>query len=178
MDKSSDNKADITRSESEVLAEYLEFKQLCARFAHLPIFRFPKLDEYEYATCPLCKRDFLDFDQLLECSIYWDDEKKQYCVVTTFKENLEIIQKLIRDVARASTCSCGQALVLSDYSIHMIKNDVYKFSGIYKCPKCKKPVPGVLKRIKSFFKKLHVQGKVGPVEIKYDGHLKDDDTDD
>jgi len=184
MNKRNDDKSDLERFKSEFFTKFSEsFPYIpdLVRLSHEIMTKFPE-SEIIYTprkmTCAVLRGDFLMNDKFLECSISWVEEKKQYQVIALFQESLEIVQKLIQDVASDSTCSCGQTLVLSDYSMQMIMNDVYRFSGIYKCSKCKEPVPGVLKRIGSFFKALSVQGKVGPVKIGYCGHLINDDIDD
>jgi len=90
---------------------------------------------------------------------------------------------MVAQVAESSKCSCGNPLRLADHTIRSTEGG-FTFAGIYRCPVCKEPKPTALQKIRDFFRKLQVEGKVLGVKVGYNGlatsksHNKSDSGDD
>ena len=95
-------------------------------------------------------------DSVNTFSIAWKNNR--YFVHFKLKQNLEIVHELITNVAAKSRCSCGNSLVLSDYSIGSYRTfkriNYYDFEGIYICPKCTTDKPSAISKMKNIFGKF------------------------
>ena len=107
-----------------------------------------------------------DFDK---CSITWDDVKKECLLEVTFKEERNIVQSLIHEVAKNSVCTCGSTLELKDFHFEKLSNSIYAFSGTYQCSKCKRST-SILNSIKETIKKLKIKVNLFGIDLNYDGN--------
>lgn len=126
----------------------------------------------EEIFCPHCGMLFYGKRQV---KIEWIDSEKCFRVYLVVKcpccgDIPQLMDEIQLSIAKSSSCSCGSNLVLSNYTLNYIDDELH-FDGIYICTSCKQKTASMYKKLVSTVRKIWNNTRaieIGPTGLKYE----------